>query len=54
MSLDDNQTRDHVIISYSGNIYHTAIETWKVEYLFQQMIPNLEELQQINQTKVIG
>lgn len=38
MSPNDNQKGDQVVISYSGDIYHTAIKIWKV-------IPNPEKHQ---------
>lgn len=51
-SPDDNQTGDDMIISYSGDSYHTAIEIRKVEYLLQLVIPNLEKHQHINGANV--
>lgn len=49
MSPNENQKGNQVTVSRSGDIYHTALKIWRVDCLFQLVIPNPEKRQHVEQ-----
>lgn len=50
MSPNDNQKGNQVMISCSGDIYHTAIKIWRVGCRFQPVISDLEQRPHVEPT----
>lgn len=54
MSPNDNQKGNQVIISCSGDIYHTAIKIWRVGCRFQPVTRIWSSVHTLNKCTVIG